>query len=203
MRAVRGVASAAVSTTVAATAHTLAGGGAPPWWLVLAATLLAAPLAVALVGAAAAPTARHAEQAPSRGQPGALLRTASVVLVAQGLLHVAFASVGSSAPHAAAGHHGTAHGATGIAPLAAGGHLHLDAGMIAAHIVAAAVTVLLLARGEAILARVARGLRRLLRTAVPRMPQAPSPRAVAREATLPAPVFLLTLSRRGPPALAR
>lgn len=205
VRAVRGVASAAISTTVAATAHTLAGGGAPPWWLVLAATLLAAPLAVALAGDTPAHPPRRARsrRRSPRRPGGGLLRTASVVLVAQGVLHVAFASIGSRAPHAATGHHATAHTVPDLAPLAAGDHVHLDAGMIVAHIAAAAVTVFLLARGEAILARIGRGLRRLLRTPARRLPQPSLPLAAARDAAVPAAVFLLSLRRRGPPALAR
>jgi hypothetical protein len=185
-RALRAAAASGISTVVAATAHTLAGAGAPPWWLLATVTLLAWPSAVWLVG-----------------RRSSLARTAATVLVAQGLLHVAFAAVGTDSPQAASGHEHTTAGAA--LNLAAGGHLHLDAGMIAAHLLAALVTVALLTRGERILRAVARGVRRLLaRPGV--VAAAPTPDAVplAVAALVPATRrFLSVLSRRGPPAFAR
>lgn len=186
------MASAAIATTVAAAAHTLAGGGAPPWWLLVATTLLASPVALALVG-----------RAPS------LRRTTAVVLIAQGLLHLTFASVGTADMRSGAGH-GAHQGAAGHAwdhlstalPPAVGGHLHLDAGMIAAHVLAAAATVVLLAHGERLLRVIARGLRRLLTSPVLTLPR-PRGRVATliRVASAPAAAFLTDLSRRGPPAL--
>ena len=83
--------------------------------------------------------------------------------------------------------------------------MHAPSGMMLGHAIAAVVTVVLLARGERMLAALARGIRRLLpRPAAPtRVPRAPRVRALA-----PLPVTLPTLppfslSRRGPPALAR
>jgi len=197
-RALRGTVAATVATVVAATAHTLAGGGAPPWWMLLSLALLTSPLAVWLIG-------RH----PS------LRGTAAAVVVAQLALHVAFAAVGAGGPAAgsrvptgsghAAGHPGSAavEGAVGP-PLAAAGHLHLDPGMIAAHLVAAAATVLLLAHGERLVRAIARGLRRVLSRALPVLPPPAVPAALADAPTTPvAAVFLSVLSRRGPPALAR
>ena len=185
------MASAGIATTVAAAAHTLAGGGAPPWWLLVATTLLAAPVALALVG-----------RAPS------LRRTTAVVLVAQGLLHVAFASVGTAdmragsgqGAHTGAAGHAWAHLSTALP--AVGDHVHLDAGMIAAHLLAAAATVVLLAHGERLLRVIARGLRRLLTSPAPTLPR-PRGRVAAfvRVASAPAAAFLTDLSRRGPPAL--
>lgn len=193
-RALRGAVAATVATLVAATAHTLAGGGAPPWWLLLSLALLTSPIAVGLIG-----------RRPSmRG-------TAASVVAAQLALHVAFAAVGAGDPTAAApgtGHAGHAGApAVGIAlgrSFAAGGHLHLDAGMIAAHLVAAAATILLLTHGERLVRAIARGIQRVLRRALPVLapPSAPASRVDAVLAPVAA-VFLSVLSRRGPPALAR
>ncbi len=181
-RALRGAAATTVATLVAATAHTLGGGGAPPWWLVAAVILLTAPLAVWLVG----------RRLTLRG-------TASAVVAAQALLHVAFAAIGTQAPLAGAGHHHA------TASLGLGGtHVHLDAGMIAAHGLAAVVTIVLLIRGERLLRAIARGLRRLLAPAAP-TPALPTAHAAltVRPAPVLAPVFLSAMSRRGPPAFAR
>lgn len=193
-RALRGTAAATVATLVAVTAHTLAGGGAPPWWLLLSLGLLTSPIAVGLIG-----------RRPSvRG-------TAAAVVVAQLALHVAFAAVGAGEPTAAAPGAGHAvHAgspAVGIAlgrSFAAGDHLHLDAGMIAAHLVAAAATILLLSHGERLVRAIARGVRRVLSRALPVLapPSAPASRIDAILAPA-AVVFLSVLSRRGPPALAR
>lgn len=194
MRAGRGTAGAAVATTVAATAHTLSGGQAPPAWLLLAVIALAAPLAVALTG-----------------RRPALWRTSAVVAASQLLLHFAFATVGTAAP--AGGHGGHVHGAAiilGEAPASTAAGLGtalfaLDPLMIAGHALAAVVTIALVTRGERALATIAAGLRRLaarVDVAVPLLPAVPRPVAPARP-TPAAAVFLVTLSRRGPPALAR
>ena len=197
-RALRGTVAATVATLVAATAHTLAGGGAPPWWMLLALTLLTSPVAVWLIG-----------RRPS------VRRTAAAVVVAQLALHVAFAAVGTGGPIAAsqvptgsghaAGHTGSAAVQASLgSPLAAAGHLHLDPGMIAAHLVAAAATVLLLAHGERLVRAIAGGLRRVLRRALPALPPPTVPATRADEPLAPvAAVFLSVLSRRGPPAFAR
>lgn len=185
-RALRAAAATGVSTFIAAAAHTLAGAGAPPWWLLTAAALLAWPPAVWLVG-----------------RRLSLTGTSAAVLAAQGLLHVMFAAVGTGAPQSSAGHHLVVSGAT--MRLAAGGHVHLDAGMITAHLVAAVVTVVLLTRGERVIRRLARGVRRVLARA-DLAPVSLQPFVVAVGAAPAAPTsrpFLSVLSRRGPPALAR
>lgn len=193
-RALRGAAAAAVATIVAGTAHTLAGGGAPPWWLLLSLALLTSPAAVWLVG-----------RRPS------VAGTAAAVVAAQLALHVAFAAVGTGDPASVPGAgHSAGHA---ISPavmaelgrsLASGSHLHLDAGMIAAHLIAAVATVLLLAHGERVVRAIARGIRRVLSRALPVVPPPVMP-AYRQGAPLApaAAVFLSVLSRRGPPALAR
>ncbi len=129
--------------------------------------------------------------------------TSAAVIVAQGLLHLAFAAIGTAAPRAAA-LHGSHHADRGPLVVADVGHLHLDAGMIVAHLVAAALTVVVLTRGERALRGIARGVRRLLTRpaaalalpAVPVLPTVPADLPVVRP-------FLSVLSRRGPPAFAR
>ncbi|MEV6419116.1 hypothetical protein [Streptomyces sp. NPDC051662] len=106
------------------------------------------------------------------------------------------------------------HTGTGVLPIDTGIPLGLDGpvGMLAAHLLAAAVCALWLARGEAALFRLATALGalalsplRLLLTSVPPPVAALSERAV-RPADAPAPhrfrgvVLAHTLSRRGPPA---
>lgn len=140
LRALRGSASAAVATLIAATSHTLGGGGAPPAWLLLTVAVLAAPLAVWIVG-----------RAPS------LWRTAVVVVASQALFHTTFILLGNAQLRPAEHIHGlpTLAGATP--------HVHnLGAPMIVAHLLAAVVTVILVAHGERMLRSVARGIRHLL-----------------------------------------
>lgn len=177
MRAMRGASAAAVATTIAAVAHTIGGADAPPAWLVAATLLLAAPLCVWLVG-----------RRPS------LTGTALAVAAAQGLLHAAFAAVGTAAP-AAAGHHTEATLTT---------HAHGGPGMTVAHAIAAVVTIALLTRGERLLVALARGIRRLLPLTTFTARPAPAPAAMPVAVAPPALIhFLSALSRRGPPALAR
>lgn len=185
-RALRAGAASGVSTVIAATAHTLAGAGAPPWWLVLAVALLAWPAAVWLVG-----------------RRLTIAGTSAAVLVAQSLLHLAFAAVGTAAPQSPVPHVGHHAGQASLA-VAEVGHLHLDLGMIIAHVLAAALTVAVLTRGERVLRRIARGVRRLLSraAATPALPSVPLMRAFRTD--VPAVrLFLSALSRRGPPAFAR
>ncbi len=192
VRALRGAAASAVAVVIAATSHTIGGGVAPAPWLVLAVALLAWPVAVLLVG-----------RRPS------LVRIGTAVAAAQALLHVAFAAVGSADPRAAA-------------PAAHGGHLshgaglmagawdvpavvHADPAMLAAHALAAVLTAALLARGEAVLRAVLRGIRRLLDRRAPALPSPTRPptRTVPMPRLAASVVLLSPLSRRGPPALAR
>ncbi|AUG31219.1 hypothetical protein IC744_06405 [Microbacterium hominis] len=187
MRALRGTAAAAIATTLASTGHTFGGGAAPSLWLLVAVTVLAAPLAVAMVG-----------------RRRSLPRLAAAIATAQIALHTAFAVVGGAAPVTPAGHEHVMPGvAIGVATTHAGGHL--TAAMLIGHLVAALVTIALVAYGERLLAMIARGVRRLLARAAVTAP-GPRPRAHAAptDRRIALPLFLLSaLRRRGPPAFAR
>ncbi len=179
LRVLRGSAATLVATIIAGAAHTLAGGGAPPAWLLAAVTIVAAPVAIALVG-----------------RRRSLPRLVAAVGAAQFLLHAAFAAVGTDAP---ATLHGHAHDLAALAVPAT----PAAAGMTLGHVLAAAVTVVLLATGERMLAACVRGIRRLLR-----LPGVPASVTVPRRVALGRPrvrrILLLTsVSRRGPPAFAR
>lgn len=185
-RALRGAAASGVAVVVAATSHTIGGGATPAPWLVLTTALLAWPAATALVG-----------RRPST------LRIAAAVAVAQMLLHAAFAAVGGTGPRRARlGHDHAA--ALWDAAMPAAGMAHADPAMLGAHLVAAVLTTILLAHGEALLRAVARGVRRLLG----RRAFAPAPVARPRTLAAAAPrvtasvVLLSVVSRRGPPAAA-
>lgn len=180
VRVWRGTTAAAVAVLLASTAHTLSGGGAPPLWLVAAVVVLAAPLCVALVG-----------------RRRSVIRIAASVAVAQVALHAAFAAVGTTAPAALQGahHHGPLVLAGGTVDPAA-------TTMTAGHALAALLTVVLLAWGERLLAALARGVRRLLRTqwTATALPVAPAPTSFSPRLTAVAATFLLCVIRRGPPA---
>ena len=153
LRALRGSAAAAVAVLIASTAHTLSGGEAPPLWLALAVMILAAPVCVALIGS-------HADRA------GGLPRLGLAVAAAQLTLHTAFAAVGDQAPGVTrAGHHHTID----LGALVAGDEpaATVTATMIVGHAVAAVFTFVVLAWGERLAAVIARGIRRLLRRALP------------------------------------
>ncbi len=188
-RAVRGAAAAAVATTVAATAHTLSGGDAPPVWLLVAVTLLATPIAVLLTG-----------RRPS------LWRTTSVVAVSQLLLHLAFATVGTAGPAGGRHVHGAAVSLAGSGGDGAGavGALASDPLMLAGHVAAAAVTVLLVSHGERALRAIAAGLRHVVeRTVIAWHRPAPLLRVIALPlGTARGAVALTSVSRRGPPVLS-
>ncbi|MEU7277575.1 hypothetical protein AB0A69_02085 [Streptomyces sp. NPDC045431] len=139
---------------------------------------------------------------------------ATGLLGLQAALHVTF---GAGRPH---GHgHGYGHGHGGMEMSDAGRGTLLDAvglggasaGMLAAHLLAAGVCGLWLARGEAAFFRLAHAVGALAFTplrlllALARLPEAPRPPRGAR----PRPVrghhgvvLAHSLSRRGPPALA-
>lgn len=181
VRALRGTAAAWVATIVAATAHTLAGGGAPAPALVAAVGVLASPFAVALVG-----------------RRLAAWRTGAVVLASQSLFHVAFALTSGADPAAAHGHHLAPLGGDSIALVLP------DAPMLAAHVLAAAVTIAGLYGAERMLSALGRGIRSIFRRARCVTPHASPRRAVtvpARPARLVVrPVLSGGISRRGPPA---
>lgn len=182
-RTLRGVAASATATLTAAAAHTLAGGGAPDPLLVGAAVVLASPVAVILAG-----------------RRVAVWRTTAAVLASQVLLHIGFSLTAGIDPTTGGSH--SHHSAT---PLASGSvDLIPDATMWAHHVVAAAFTIVLLYRGERMLAALSRGLIRILGLAVS---LGPLP-FVGGEQTAPEqrPFGLLPhiaisdLSRRGPPS---
>ncbi|MBD7957079.1 hypothetical protein H9651_05480 [Microbacterium sp. Sa4CUA7] len=184
-RALRGTAAATIATLVAATAHTLSGGGAPHPLLLIAVAALAAPPAVWLAGRRAA-----------------WWRTAGVVAGAQALFHGAFALVGDAHPLPSSHAH---HRQVDIASLPPLVMIDGDATMTIGHLLAALVTILAVLRGEQLVRRIARGLRRhISRLAV----TLPSPIARPRPLTVcqaPRRVRRTTtsaLSRRGPPVLA-
>lgn len=180
LRVLRGSGAAFVATTIAATAHTVSGGGAPPAWLLLAVIILATPIAATLIGA----------------RPSAWRLTAAVA-AAQVLLHTAFAAIGTDAPAAL---HGHSHDLISLAAVAAPG----AASMTAGHLIAAALTIALLATGERMLTALARGIRRHLR--VPSVTVRPIAAVVRQDFAHPRPhsaLVLTSVSRRGPPAFAR
>lgn len=180
LRVVRAGTAAGIATTVAGTAHTLSGGGAPPAWLMLVVTLLAWPVALILIGA----------------RPSGV-RTGAAIVAAQGILHGAFAMVGTGTPRGIGAH---THGSVALA-LGSSGALPVDPEMIAGHLAAAAVTIALVAHGESLLRTIAAGIRALL----PTVPAAPAvaalpPRTGAQEPARPYRRLLPSpLSRRGPP----
>lgn len=185
LRLLRAAAASTVATLFAAVSHTVAGGAAPHPLLVVAVTALLLPVAAVLIGVRA-----------SRR------RVALTVLVSQAAFHLVFQMLGSP---------------TGV-PAVAGHQHHLDLAslgsfaepsapgpvMIAGHVVAAALTSLLLWHGETIVRAVADWVRaRMLRTegvhgaehATPAPPTSSHFRAL--DAGLAS-----AISRRGPPALA-
>lgn len=185
LRALRGTAAATIATLVAATAHTLSGGGAPHPLLVIAVAALAAPPAVWLAG-----------------RRPAWWRTAGIVAGAQALFHGAFALVGDAHPVTSTHAH---HAHAALAPLPATVMTDADATMTVGHMIAAVVTILAVLRGEQLLRRIARGIRRRLARLTAALPPpvarprpltaCQAPRRVRRPTTS-------ALSRRGPPVLA-
>jgi len=184
MRTLRGCAATAIAVTMAAAAHTLSGGGAPPAWLLIAATVLTAPLAVALIGATRS-----------------MIRLSTVVVLAQAVLHTAFAGVGTARPAVGGTLTSAGHDHAHLLLSAAGS---ADMRMTCGHALAAIVTIALLATGERMLAAIARGIRRLLRLPAPssQTPSVPACAPSGIRAPLRA-AFLTAVSRRGPPAFAR
>lgn len=198
-RVVRGAATAAFATLVASLAHTV-GGGAPPGVLALVLSLaFSAPLAMAL-----------------SGERMSLARAAVAALAAQAALHLLYAlgtpSAGAAASVATHAAHGTGapvrFDAVGLAVVVDHGHA---VAMPVAHVVAAALTVAMLAALGQAAAAVAlafgtavRGLR-LLATVLGGAPVATALRHVIASARRHGPpelalVLLSSLRHRGPPA---
>ncbi|MGO1769185.1 MAG: hypothetical protein ACTHZX_04450 [Microbacterium sp.] len=129
--ALRGSAASAVATLVAALSHSWAGGHLPPALLVVGMAVLLAVPGMALMGA--------------RPRP---VRIGITVPVLQAAFHAVFTLLGAPvAGEGIAGGHDH-HGAGAHLLAGAGRAESLDAGMIAAHAVAAIVTVAILLHGE-------------------------------------------------------
>lgn len=175
-----------LATVVAAAAHTLAGGGAP------------SPLFCAVVAALAVPGAT----ALASPRP-ALWRTTLAVGGSQLLFHLAFAATGDLGAWDAPAAH--VHGAPLVlTSTAAPSSDSAGPVMTAAHVLAAALTILAVHRGERAVRAVAQWLPRLLPrvAAVARTPVRSAPRAVPVAApTLRPRRCIGAVSRRGPPAL--
>lgn len=189
LRAVRGVVASALTTVLAATAHTLAGAGAPSPGLVAIAAVMAAPLGVLLVG---------------RRRSAA--RTIAAVVAAQVVFHVTF--VLFSAPAAVVYAPMSGHAAMHAAPtmmMASGAAHAMDAPMVATHALAGLVTIALLLHGERLLRALGRGIRHLLPvvcTEPPHPATAPVLRAAFRWVAPLGLRFAAVVSRRGPPVVA-
>ncbi|MDQ0645187.1 hypothetical protein [Microbacterium murale] len=183
LRLLRGAAASSIATIIAAVSHTIGGGAPPHPLLVIALSVFLSPLAALLVGRT----------------PG-MARLSAAVVVSQTVFHVLFVVLGATAaPTVSAGHH---HVMT-LDPLTS--TVTPDAGMLGAHVVAAALTIALLWRGEQLMRIIARWVHALLRTRMPRLhadwPVPASFAITARNAI----TSLLTgdISRRGPPVFSR
>ncbi|MGY1551111.1 hypothetical protein ACW5CM_04895 [Microbacterium sp. A588] len=190
LRLLRGAAASSMSTIIAAVSHTIGGGSPPQPLLVLALSILLTPLAAFLVGRTLNVT-----------------KLSATVALAQAAFHVLFVALGAAlrpgtntgqnSQHAHHGHHLVLGSITSsIAP---------DDSMLGAHVLAAALTVVLLWRGERILGFIARWVRAALVRRLPRLHgewSAPC----AHAAAAPRPnhqLWASDLSLRGPPVCLR
>ncbi len=187
LRLLRGASASTVATMIAALSHTFGGGSLPHPLLMLTVSVLLTPVAALLVGARVR-------------LPG----LAAAVTATQVVFHGVFELVGGITP-SGLGLGGHQHGAIimNIMPGAADPSLlNASPGMLAAHAAAAALTIMLLWRGELLVQTIARWVRALLRTPQP----APSHRGrtrvpVARTVPRAASRLLDDCAwRRGPPA---
>lgn len=188
LRLVRAAAVSSVATLIAAVSHTLGGGSAPHPLLILAVSTMFTPLCALLVGIRV-----------SRA------RVAVAVLSAQAVFHLLFQVLGSPTGSALAStpvheHHLDLALLGPVTPVAAA-----DATMLGAHVVAAALTTLLVWHGEALVRAVARWFQALLVRAVVCAPvEHPHPRTLRSLLLPPFDAAISTgVSRRGPPALLR
>ncbi|WP_226532758.1 hypothetical protein [Microbacterium paraoxydans] len=186
LRLVRAAAVSSIATLIAGVSHTLGGGTAPHPLLILAVATLLTPLSALLVGAR-----------PSRG------RVAAAVLLAQAVFHVLFQALGSPVAASSPGVLGHVHHIDLALLVSAPSASSSGAPMLAAHVVAAVLTTLLIWHGETVVRAVARWFEALLRhtvTAAPtdhRMP--PGLRSLDHPVLEVA--FAAAVTRRGPPAL--
>ncbi|KQM81411.1 hypothetical protein [Agromyces sp. Leaf222] len=198
-RVARGGVIAAFATFVAALSHTVGGGSAPGALAIALSFAFSALLCIAVVGARLSPA-----------------RTIIAVSITQFALHALYSvhgasgantAAGTAAAHTAGAHHHTAFalplGAASASPFS------YDLSMLVTHVVAVAVTVLAIRRGDAAL-RAALGAASLVVASVlpsmpvleVRAPKAAMARARGRFAAPRALVGLLHLSsmrHRGPP----
>ena len=188
LRLLRAASASTVATLLAAVSHTLGGGMAPHPLLVIALSAFLTPLAAVLIG----PKQRR-------------VRVATTVLVAQAVFHLAFLLLGT--PRDTGFGVGVGHShhldLSALGPIAPS--VAPDAAMLAAHIVAAALTTLLVWHGERLLRGVARWVHAALRRALPVAP-AEHKRPPALHSTLrrisDTGISVVVL-RRGPPVLSR
>lgn len=194
-RLARGATAAAIATLVAALSHTAGGGTFPSAPLLALAFVTSVGWCTAVVG-----------------RRFSWLRVSAAVVASQALFHGTFALLGAAGDRVVAetaGH--SAHaGSTTLTVLPGGsGHVHEGVGMLAAHAVAAAVTIVALRIAErsslatAALTHVVRSLLPAL-TALPvaigsRLARVRPSGTGFRPA--PVAVILTGLRRRGPPVL--
>ena len=191
IRTVRGALGAFIATVLAAASHALAGGSVVPLALVVTA-VIALPICVALAGSV-----------------GSVWRAALAVGASQFFYHWMFSGLGiasgSPAIDPGLGPH-AAHLARleGFAP-ALGSSGGADFLMFALHGVAAAVTTIVITRGERAILTILRLIARALPKAVerPRIHAISAPRALPAAPLLRNQVLsLTTCPRRGPPLVA-
>lgn len=196
----RGAVTSSITTMLAAISHTVGGGAAPAPVIVIGMiVLLILPSAVLL-------TSRSPRGADAREQRPGLARIIVATAFAQVAFHVAFSLLGAPggmAPASSHAHH--SHGALPQAEAAPAVHAGAESpGMIAAHVIAALVTIAILAYGEAIVRRGAQWLRRSVRIFSPVRPLPVVPRLAAYAAPRirASAVWLPATGVRGPPAFS-
>jgi hypothetical protein len=193
-RLARGTVAAAIATLVAALSHTAGGGTFPSAPLVALAFVTSVGWSTAVVG-----------------RRFSWPRVSAAVVASQALFHGTFALLGAGGARVVAetARHSAHTGSTTLTVLPGGsGHAHDGAGMLAAHAVAAVVTIVALRIADrsslatAALARVVRSLLPTLSAPVTFDPRIPRVRANGT-GFRPAPVavMLTGLRRRGPPVL--
>ncbi|WEK59527.1 MAG: hypothetical protein P0Y60_08980 [Candidatus Microbacterium colombiense] len=192
-RLVRAFVVSAAATLIAAVSHTIGGGAAPHALLIVAVSVFITPVAALVIGDRRSRT-----------------RTALTVALTQGVFHAVFQLLGSptsSTAGASGADSHTHHVALALlTPAAATGATAAPgAMMLGAHIVAAAITMLMVWHGDALLRSITEWMQALLRPravgAHPAHRRPPRLRSVDIQAhgiRLSAAV-----SRRGPPPLLR
>lgn len=188
VRAVRGVATAIVATFVALVSHVTGGGAMPGALGVVVPAVLAVFVSVLLAG-----------------RRLSMWRMSLSVMVSQVLFHLLFVLGTPTTPlEQSSGHHG--HGAIDMSVVSSSSMtshaMHGDPTMWFHHAAAAAVTIMLIARGERILAGLAAFgwfvLRRFIPTSWLPVALARDPARVVRSTP-----HVRTLSQRSAPALLR